>query len=426
VKRDGFARRLPLKLGRPVLGNAMKTLLVLVFALVPAFGGDQICRPAATGAPLATTAIQKAIDDCAGKGIVRLDGQAKFVTAPLTLKSHTILEIAPGTTLEGSSDHADYPPMTVLRQNGLRPLLYAKDAQDIVIRGGGIIDGRGESWWPMAKSAAKRPRLIIFDHVTGIVMENVTVQNSPSWTIVPYYSDDVVFRAMQIFAPARDGHNTDGIDPYASRHVLIDHVLIDTGDDNVAIKSGKPNSKGPDRPSEDIRIVDCIFRHGHGLSIGSELAGGAKNVVAERISFDGTDQGIRIKSGRDRGNDVGGFVFRDITMKNVGTAILLTMYYGAPKHQDGSNTPVAPVTALTPRFHDITIENVNIESAKKAILIDGLPESPIQSVHLKNVTITAETGAVIRHAAVRLENVTVHAAAGEDIAAGPGAAIERP
>ena len=404
----------------------MKKLAAVLFALTPAFAGEQVCRPAPVSTGLDTAAIQQAIDACAGKGIVRLDGKARFVTAPLTLKSHTVLEIAPGTTLEGSSDHADYAPMNVLRQNGLTPLLYANNAEDITIRGGGTIDGRGESWWPLARSAAKRPHLIIFDHVKHIVMENVTVQNSPSWQIVPYYSEDVVFRNMQIFAPARAGHNTDGIDPYASRHVLIDHVLIDTGDDNVAIKSGKPGSEGPDQPSEDIRIVDCTFRHGHGLSIGSEIAGGVKNVVAERISFDGTDQAIRIKSGRDRGNaDIGGFTFRDITMKNVGTAILFTMYYGAPKGENGANTPPAAVGRLTPHFHDIVLENITVESAKKAMLIDGLPESPITAVRFKNVAITAETGAVIRHAAVRFEGVEIHPAAGEPVVAGPGAQITK-
>ena len=400
---------------------------VLAFAVVPAFApafaAAKICRPAAPENGLATAAIQQAIDQCAGTGIVRLEGKAVFVTAPLSLKSHTILEIAPGTTLEASSDHADYPAMEVFRQKGRRPLLLAENAEDIVIRGGGTIEGRGESWWPLAASAESRPRLIVFDHSRHIVMENVTVQNSPSWQIVPYYSEDLVFRNMTILAPARAGHNTDGIDPFASKHILIDHVVIDTGDDNVAIKSGQPGSEGPDDASEDIRIVDCTFRHGHGLSIGSELAGGAKNITAERVSFDGTDQGIRVKSGRDRGNDIGGFVFRDITMKNVGTAIMLTAYYGAPKGESGANTASAPLTHLTPYFHDIGFENVRVESARTALLIDGLPEAPMRGVSFKNVAISADKGAVIRHAEVGFEAVSVNPKEGEAITTGPGAAL---
>lgn len=405
----------------------MKTffaLLTIAAAFEPSLAAGRICRPeAATG--LDTAAIQKAIDDCAGSGIVRLDAKKTYVSAPLTLKSHTVLEIAPGTTLEGSANHDDYPAMEVFRQSGRRPLLLAQKAEDITIRGGGTIDGRGESWWPMAASAEARPRLIIFDHSRHIVMENITVQNSPSWQIVPYYSEDLVFRNMTITAPARAAHNSDGIDPFSSKHVLIDHVTIDTGDDNVAIKSGQPGSAGPDSPSEDIRIVDCTFRHGHGLSIGSELSGGAKNVVAERVTFDGTDQGIRVKSGRDRGADIGNFVFRDIAMKNVGTAIMLTEYYGAPRGQSGANATVEPVTRLTPHFHDITLENVTVESARSGILIDGLPEAAMTAVTLKNVSVAADKGAIIRHAAVTFESVSVTAKSGEAVETGPGAKLVR-
>lgn len=404
----------------------MKSPLCFLAALVvlaPAAAADKICRPAPVSSGLDTASIQKAIDDCAGKGVVRLDGKATFVSAPLSLKSHTILEIAPGTTLAGSSNHDDYPVLEVFRQKGRRPLLLAQNAEDITIRGGGTIDGRGESWWPLAASAEARPRLIVFDHSRHIVMENVTVKNSPSWQIVPYYSEDLVFRNMTITAPDRISHNTDGIDPFSSKHMLVDHVIIDTGDDNIAIKSGQPGSVGPDSPSEDIRIVDCTFRHGHGLSIGSELAGGARNVVAERVSFDGTDQGIRVKSGRDRGHDIGNFVFRDITMKNVGTAIMLTEYYGAPRGQNGANATPVPLTSLTPHFHDISLENVRVESAKVGILVDGLPEAPIQSVTMKNVAVFADKGATIRYATVTMQNVSVTPKEGTAIEEGAGAKV---
>jgi len=226
---------------------------------------------------------------------------------------------------------------------------------------------------------------------------------------------------MKITAPTPDGHNTDGIDPFSSKHVLIDHVTIDTGDDNVAIKSGQPGSAGPDDPSEDIHIVDCTFLHGHGLSIGSEVAGGVKNVRVERVSFNGTTQGIRIKSGRDRGNDIGDIVYKDITMENVGTAILITEYYGAPKGLNGGNATTEPVTHLTPHFHDITIENVKVTGAKVAMQVDGLPEAPIQSVTLKNVTIDADKGATIQQATVVSQGLVVHAMSGPPITAGAGA-----
>ena len=112
----------------------------------------------------------------------------------------------------------------------------------------------------------------------------MTIQNSASWQVVPYYSDDVVIRNSKILAPARSP-NTDGIDPFSSSHVTISHMTIDVGDDNIAIKSGQPGSPGPDSPSTDITITDCTFLHGHGMSMGSEIAGGVQRVRAAPHSF---------------------------------------------------------------------------------------------------------------------------------------------
>jgi len=247
------------------------------------------------GKSLATAAIQKAIDDCAGKGggVVRLGGAPKFVSGPLVLKSHITLEIAAGTTLEGSSNHDDYPEIEQFHDKGRQSLLSATGAEDITIRGGGVIDGRGESWWPNRAEGYTRPRLVVFDHCKHVLMEDITVQNSPMWQIVPYYSEDLTFRNMKVLAPLPDGHNTDGIDPFSSKHVVIDHVTIDTGDDNVAIKSGQPGSAGPDEPSSDITITDCVFLKGHGLSIGSEVAGGVQRLRVERVQFKGTTAGTK-------------------------------------------------------------------------------------------------------------------------------------
>ncbi len=131
-----------------------------------------------------------------------------------------------------------------------------------------------------------RPRLVVFDHCIHVLVEGVTIQNSPMWQLVPYYSDDVTIRNVRLLAPA-NSPNTDAIDPFSSSNVRIDHVFADVGDDDIAIKSGAANSPGPDQPSRDITITDCTFQHGHGLSVGSELAGGAQNIRAERIHFRG-------------------------------------------------------------------------------------------------------------------------------------------
>jgi len=284
-----------------------------------------------------------------------------------------------------------------------------------VITGGGVIDGRGETWWPHREDGYTRPRLIVFDHCKHIRMEDITAENSPMWQIVPYYSDDVVFRNMKVLAPTTS-HNTDGIDPFSSSHIVIDHVLIDTGDDDIAIKSGQPNSLGPDAPSTDITITDCTLLNGHGLSIGSEVSGGVQRVRAERIHFKGTGTGIRIKANRDRGNDIGPLTYTDIDMEDVGTAILITEFY--PKIPDVIDP--APVTRLTPHFHDITISNVRAKGGKEAAVVVGLPESPILGLRLINVSIEAAKGAKLEYVKIGVNHFDVRASSGVSIVTGPG------
>ena len=287
------------------------------------------------------------------------------------------------------------------------------------ITGGGTIDGNGESWWAEARATHNagvvgavqfRPRLVVFDHCKHIRMEGITVQNSPGWQIVPYYTDDMTIRNVRILAP-QHSPNTDAIDPFSSSNMVIDHVYADVGDDNIAIKSGMINSPGPDAPSKNITITDCKFMHGHGLSIGSEIAGGAQNIHAERIHFKGTDQGIRIKANRDRGADVSNISFKDITMEDVKTSILISEYY--PKAMPEGDVAAEPVQRLTPFFHNITIENVKSVDSPWAGVIVGLPESPVKDIVLKNVDIQATKGMQIAYAEVTASDLKVTATEGK-------------
>lgn len=422
--------------------NSIKHLLLLlvaasVCAAIPARAqqASATCNARAfgakgDGATKDTAAIQKAIDACAlkGGGTVRLTA-GTYLSAPIVLKSNITLQLDKGATLFGSADHAEYPPITMFHLPDLQPLVSAANATNVAITGEGVIDGNGTSWWEEARRTKNagvlgtehpRPKLIIFDHCKHVRVEGVTIQNSPMWQLVPYYSDDVVIRNIKVLAPAHSP-NTDAIDPFSSSHVVIDHVIADVGDDDIAIKSGPINSPGPDDPSRDITITDCTFLHGHGLSIGSEIAGGAQNIHAERIHFKGTDQGIRIKANRDRGADVSNISFKDIDMDGVKTDILISEYY--PRVLPPDPNPAQPITRLTPFFHDILIENVKaINSGTDGVII-GLPESPVKGVVLKNVDLSGAKGMTISDAEVTGENVTVKADTGKGMDILPSARV---
>jgi polygalacturonase len=404
--------------------------LALAFAAAPAgllHAAAASCNPRDFGAKgdgttKDTAAIQKAIDACAAKGggTVQLTAGV-YLSAPIVLKSNIELHLDKGATLLGSPDHADYPDKIEFRLPAKTPLVSATNAEKVAITGEGTIDGNGDSWWQEARAIHDhgvmgnhpRPRLVVFDHCKHVRVEGVTIQNSPFWQLVPYYSDDVIIRNIRVLAPV-GSPNTDAVDPFSSSNVVIDHLYADTGDDDIAIKSGAINSPGGDEPSRDIVIRDCTFLRGHGLSIGSEIAGGAHNIVAERISFEGTDNGIRVKANRDRGNEVSNLVFRDIVMKDVKNPLVISEYYPKILPPAGDVAP-APVTRLTPHFHNIVLENVTATGGEMAGAIVGLPESPVENLVMKNVQLSGKTGLTIGYATVVGKDVKVEAVQGEGI-----------
>jgi polygalacturonase len=400
-------------------GLRLMAAAVVVMMAVPAMAAGKVCDVKKFGAKgdgttKDTAAIQKAVDVCAADkagGTVRVEA-GTYLTGPILLKSNITLDLEKGSTLLGSPDRADFPMVTFARHPTVQPLVSAVNAEHVAIVGGGTIDGNGKIWWDYVKGVKDsgvlgtdhpRPMGVVFDHTKHVRMEGVTVQNAGFWQIVPYYADDVVFRNLRILAP--HSPNTDAIDPFSSSNIVIDHVFSSVGDDNIAIKSGEINSPGPNDPSKNITITDCTFENGHGLSIGSEIAGGVQNVHAERISFKGTDQGIRIKANRDRGNDVSNISFKDITMDGVKTSILISEYY--PKVMPTGPVAAEPVQRLTPHFHNIRIENVKSVNSPWAGVIVGLPESPVVDIVLKNVDIQATKGMQIGYADVTTEGLKI-------------------
>jgi polygalacturonase len=376
-------------------------------------GGARIFEVRAYGAKgdgktLDTTAIQKALDECgrAGGGVVRLDA-GTYLSKPLELRTRTTLQLDTGATLLATDEPADFAGE---KTGSFIPFISGKRLTDVAIVGPGTIDGSGAKWWVPAEAARRktpgytlpRPNLIVLTGCNNVRLADLTLQNSPKFHFVPTECEQVLVTNVTVLAPPRSP-NTDAIDPSASRHVLITHCRIDVGDDNVAIKAGK---KLPDREfaCEDITVTDCTFLHGHGMSIGSETAGGVRNVVVRNCTFENTENGLRIKSQRGKGGLVENISYSDITMKNVDPAITFTCYYmnnskGDPTQPKVPSEKTAQaVNEKTPLYRNIRISNLKATCRESAGTILGLPESRISDVVFENVLISAQKGLTVRNA----------------------------
>jgi polygalacturonase len=372
------------------------------------------------GKTLDTAAIQKALDECgnAGGGIVRFPA-GTYLSKPIFLHSRTTFQLEAGAVLRATDERADFanPEKT----NSFIAFVNGKNLHDVVISGPGAIDGAGTPWWGPAEAARRRapgyvlprPRMIALANCNNVRVQDVTLQNSPLTHLALTTCEDVIISNVTVQTPA-GAANTDAIDPINCQNVLITRCRLDTGDDNISIKSEQV-IPGRAAASEDISVTDCVFLHGHGMSIGGATVGGMRNVTVRNCTFEGTENGIRIKSLRGRGGTVENIRFSDITMKNVNPAITFTCYYltnsagdpvqrFAPKHD-----PAQPVNETTPVFRNICVSNLTATCQRSAGIIIGLPESPISDVVLENISITAATtGLWIKNAkGIRFKNVTV-------------------
>ncbi|MEP6672255.1 MAG: glycoside hydrolase family 28 protein [Chthoniobacter sp.] len=381
------------------------------------------------GATLNTAAFRAAIEACvkAGGGRVIVPSGV-FITGPIELASHTALVLEKGAVIQASDQFADFGlpnPLPASQaeidafRKQLRPLINGVKLEDIAILGEGIIDGNGAVWWAKSDKAAERavaarpvaaattlpadstaakpaatptpakplyvprPYLITLRNCTRVHLQGVTLRNSPMFHFVPHHCSEVLVEGVTISAPA-DSPNTDGIDPANSREVLIRRCTIDTGDDNIAVKAGNVGGE----PTENVTVIDCKFLHGHGVSIGSETEAGVRNFLVQHCTFENTGTALRIKSDRTRGGVIENVTYRDITMKNVETAITLSLFYDDRK---AALKPEArPVTDSTPQIRNIHFLNITCEgTTRKAIDIAGLPESPITGLILENIHITS-------------------------------------
>jgi hypothetical protein len=354
------------------------------------------------GQTINTAAFERAIDavNRAGGGKLVVP-RGVFRTLPFSLCSSLELHLDDGAVIQAPDTFAamGLPDPSTLRSQAEvkarvktpRPLITGRDLHDVAITGPGVIDGSGALWWAWSERAARarpgrlvygRPHLVVINGCRRLRVADVTLTNSPMFHLVARDVTDLTIERVRVRAPF-NAPNTDAIDPGPVTNALIRDCDLDTGDDDIAIKSGGAN----------ILIEDCRIRHGHGISIGSPTAEGVHHMLVRGCTFDGTDNGIRIKSMRGAGGPVDDIRYTDITMKGVANAIVLDLRYVDNNRPDFKGDP-----AKVPSLRDILIENVSIAGSVNAGRIVGLPDSPITGVTLRDVQITAEHDFVIRDA----------------------------
>jgi polygalacturonase len=350
----------------------------------------------------------------AGGGVVNFPA-GTYLTGPIQLRSSVGMHLDKGATLLFTTDPAAYPT-GLTRWEGTEcinytGLLTGRDLHDVAITGQGIIDGQGSAWWPWAKQsgasakklremgettddpqqrvfgtpeASLRPCLFEPIHCQRILLDGVTFTNSPMWTLHPLYCSDITVKNLTIHG---DGPNTDGFDPDSCADILVENCTFDTGDDCITLKSGRDkDGRRIGKPTENVVVRHCTFERGHGtVVIGSEMSGGVRNVLAEDLTADGTDAGVRIKARRGRGGVVENIVYKNLTLKNITKqAITIDMFY------DVGNNPQVDQTGAEglPIFRKITIDGLKCDGANVAIQVHGLPDSPITDLTLNDIQIT--------------------------------------
>jgi polygalacturonase len=356
---------------------------------------------------ICTESIQKAIDKAYENGGGRIViPPGEFLTGALFLKDHIELHLAAGAVLKFSDQQADYFVVTSRWEGVAREVyascLYAENSRHIAITGFGTIDGNGEKWWHLFRNEREkllypRPKLISLDGCENVSIKDVTLINSPSWTVNPICSNNITIDNIKIHNP-QDSPNTDGIDPESCMNVRISNCHIDVGDDCIAIKAGTEDTA--ERVAcENITITNCTMVHGHGgVVLGSEMSGNIRNVTISNCVFQDTDRGIRLKSRRGRGGVVEDIRVSNIVMEGVICPFILNLYYFCgPKGKDKYvwDKNLYPVTNETPMFRRIHFANITARNVHAAAgFIYGLAEQYISELTFNQVDISLAVDAI--------------------------------
>jgi polygalacturonase len=370
-------------------------------------------------------ALTRAIDAChrAGGGRVVVPA-GDYLTGPIHLKSNVDLHVSAGATLRFVQDPARYP-VVFTRWEGVElmnysPLIYAFECENVALTGAGTLDGQADwdHWWPWkgkprsgqpsdrsqpdvpAPQVADRNQLIqqgeqgvpVAQRVYGpghylrpsfvepyrsrnVLIEDVTIQNAPFWVMHPTLCTNVTVRRVKVIS---HGPNNDGCDPESCRDVLIEECLFDTGDDCIALKSGR-NADGRrlNTPVENVVVRGCEMKDGHGgITIGSEISGGARNVFAEKCRLDSPnlERGLRMKTNTLRGGVIENVYVRDIEIGTVSFApIEIDLRY---EPRDSGN--------FLPLVRNVVVERMRSARSRYGLYIRGLEQAPVRDIVVRN------------------------------------------
>jgi len=360
-----------------------------------------------------TLAVQTAIMACPEHGIVYFP-TGVYLVKSLFLKSDINIYLKKEATLLASAMRDDYAilPGTIRNKNDelilgtwegnplpiYTSLITGINVQNIMFFGEGTLDGNAQNgpWWinPKKKVLAYRPRGIFLNNCRNICFQGLTVQNTASWAIHPFYSENLEFYDLKIKNPAHVG-NTDGLNPESCENVKIIGVHFSVGDDCIAIKSGKIYmAKNHRRPTKDLEIRNCLMEDGHGaIVLGSEISGGASDIRISQCIFSRTDRGLRIKTRRGRGKQIiTDITFKNILMQGVKNAFVINMFYFCDpdgKSEYVRSKEALPVDERTPilgkfSFQDITCLDTKISAG----FFYGLPEAPIGELCFERIKVT--------------------------------------
>lgn len=428
----------------------------------------------ADGITLNTASINKAIAACSanGGGVVLIP-QGLWLTGPIVMKSNVNLHVSRAALLQFTDDKSQYKLIegnyeghAAVRNESP---ISGTNLQNIAITGDGIIDGHGEVWRAIGKdrltepewkklvasggvvsengktwypsesfmTGAKtpdagmlgagktikdnealkdffRPNMLVLTNCKKVLLQNVTLQNSPAWDVHTLLCEDLTVQNVRVRNPW-NAQNGDGIDVESCRNVLIEGSTFDAGDDGICIKSGRDEEgRKRGKPTENVIVRNNVVYRAHGgFVIGSEMSGGARNIFVSNCTFIGTDIGLRFKTTRGRGGVVENIFIKNISMRDIlHEAILFDMYYGGKSPgEDGEvkDEAVIPVTEATPAFRNFYVDNVVCNGAEKALMIRGLPEMSIKGIHIENSTFQTGKGVdIIEAQNISLKNVRLN------------------